>query len=364
MKEFRYKSIFMQGSLQFCGNIVEYFVENTEKLVVFYVMPRTGNEQNLIRLYNKGKLVEEKVVKSSKNLILCYICIYYNFVKILFSYFSRNEKFFVLAAHPLFLYFRSFLNLFRSYECVYSVDDYYPGYNPINVMYRIIAKYYHDRSRFRTYISDRLNKKMNGRIMQNKYIKTVMWGIKPPKTYKKQANRPITLCFIGAIRESHGIKLALDLLLKQKGLKIKILGTCPSHLFKKYQKLIKAYGISDRVYFPNKFTENLEQEVKDCHMGIALYDIRSGSYYSDPGKVKTYAQLGLPIVMTDVAEVAGYLIKFKAGVVVDERVESVWKGIQRIYKSYLVYMQGLERFNQYFTYTTYYARVFRFLEHE
>src|SRR5258708_987465 len=40
----RYKNIFMYSSLQFCGNIEEYFSKHTEKLVVFITMPRLKNK--------------------------------------------------------------------------------------------------------------------------------------------------------------------------------------------------------------------------------------------------------------------------------------------------------------------------------
>lgn len=362
MKKFRYKTILMQGTLQYAGYIVEYFIENTEKLIVYYVMPRGSKESNMVRLYSKGKKIHEKELISSGNIVLCYLFIYLNFLSILFGYFKRGERFFLLSAHPIFFFFRSILKLFRVYECVYFVGDYYPGKNLINIFYRIISQHYHNGTSYRTYITNRLNRKMNGKIINNAYVKTMMWGVKMPKKYKQWQNGKKTLCFIGAIRESHGLQLLFDVLKERKDLNVKILGTCEKDLFRKYKERIGRLGIADQVYFPNTFIKDLERETKDSYIGIALYDVMSGTHYADPGKVKAYAQLAMPIVMTYVSETARYIKRFKAGEIVEENVASVSKAIDAIFTRYDTYVNGLKRFNRYFNSRTYYVRAYKFLE--
>ncbi len=364
MKEYRYKNILHFGTLQFDGNHIEYFRANTEKLIVYYVMPRKGKEPNRVRFYLKGNLFDEKVFYSPDNFFLCYFYLYFNFLRILYWYFSRKEKFYIICGHPLFSFFKGTLQIFRKYELVYFVGDYYPGYSLLNIIYRTIFNYYHKQIKYRLYISDRLNKIINGTVIDNEHIKTIMWGVKPPKKYATYTGGLLTLCFIGTIRETQGLKIVIELLRTKKDIKVKILGPCEERLFIKYKKLIATYKIEKQVYFPNKFfnMEQLEKETAECHIGVALYDVIEAPYYSDPGKVKTYAQLGLPILMTDAAQVVKYIVKFNAGEIVQEHIESVVKGIELIKGNYQLYIKGLKKFNNYFNYKSYYPERFSFLE--
>lgn len=364
MRRFRYKSILHFGTLQFDGNHSAYFRQNTEKLVVYYVMPRKGKVPNMVRLYIRSKLIEEKKFYSPSNFFLCYFILYINFVRILMKYFSGNEKFYVICGHPLFSFFKSILKIFRNYELVYFVGDYYPGHSILNIIYRTVFNYYHKQIKYRIYISDRLNEIINGKVINNAYVKTIMWGVKPPKKYPQKVKNGLKLCFIGTIRQSHGLEIVLEVLKERKNIQAKILGPCEDNLFRTYLKIIKEYGIEKQVYFPNKFydMEELAKEVTDCHIGVAFYDVLQAPYYSDPGKVKTYAQLGLPILMTDAAQIVRYIVKFNAGEIVQENVESIMKGIDLMTKNYPSYIKGLKKFNSFFNYKKYYEDKFSFLE--
>lgn len=363
MKNFRYKKILLFSSLQFAGNHVEYFLENTEKLVVYYVMPRGGKEQNMVQLYKKGALIKEQVFYSPANFILCYALLYLNYIRILFFYFSYKEKFYIFSGHPLFSFFKSLIGLFRRFEFVYFIGDYYPGGNILYALYRFVSHYYHDHAKYKVYLSDRLNKKYNnGKIINTENTKTIMWGVQIPPDKKNISIKNIQLCFIGAVRQSHGLEETLVILKKKKDLKIKVLGTCNQELYTKYTKLIKRWQIADRVYFPNRFVPKLETETYDCHIGVALYTINAGTYFADPGKVKAYAQLGLPILMTDAAEISGYIKKYNAGEIVKGDPDSILEAVGKIQENYCVYIAGLKKFNNYFNYKTYYPPRFAFLE--
>src|SRR6266480_3277228 len=172
MTKFRYKNILFFGSLQFCGNLIEYFMENTEKLVVYYIMPRNASAQNMARIYKKGILQEQQKFYSPNNIILCYLMLYLNYLIILFKYFKRGDTFYIICGHPLFSFFNSFWKFFRNFKIVYFVGDYYPGTNYLNIIYRYVTNYYHKKSTYRTYLSDRLNQVMNGRVINTKNIKT------------------------------------------------------------------------------------------------------------------------------------------------------------------------------------------------
>lgn len=364
--KFRYKNIFMYASLQFCGNIEEYFVDNTEKLVAFIIMPRLKHEYNFIRLYKKGKLIEEKKVRFSQNIILYYFRWYYYEMFFLMKYFSRSEKVFVITFHPISFFGMSLKKMLRRIKYVYWIGDYFPSVNLSLRLFEKLKKHYHDKMLYCCYLSDKINKKLNGKILNTPYRKTIMWGV-DAKFIKREPNKHnFSFLFVGQITDSQGLDFLYEFLKSHKEYSIKIIGICDKELYEKHQRLIKDYNIGNQVYFPNKFfsNEELEEISKSCHVGVALYKVSklNAIYYTDPGKIKTYAQLGLPILMSDISAIATYVKKFNAGEVITLNNKSIYEGIIRIKNNYESYTKGIAKFNRFFYYKTYYKRLFSFLE--
>lgn len=132
--------------------------------------------------------------------------------------------------------------------------------------------------------------------------------------------------------------------------------------------ILKKNRLERRVFFPQRsyYGKELQKEISDCHIGIALYDIGpgNGTYYADPAKIKTYTQYDLPVIMTDAAQVADYISKFKAGIIVPPEVGPIGIAITTMAKHYTLYVRGVRAFNQYFNYRTYYREKFHFLKKE
>ncbi len=365
---FRYKNIFMYASLQFCGHIEEYFAAHTEKLVVYIVMPRLKNRGNLVRVYKSGKLVEEKKVWSSDNIFLYYLFWLWQYWKFILVYFGRKEQFVVLSGHPISFFGMSLQKFLRpNIRFAYWIGDYFP---PVNLSLRLfekLKKYYHDRVSYTYYLSDTINNIFNeGNVVDNERKKTVMWGVKPIITRKRDVKGRLNILFVGLVKEGQGIEVLLAFLAKHPDYTLNIIGICRDELFGNYQALIGQYGIGDHVFFPNKFYSDTElaRVAKDCHVGIALYDIGklNATYYTDPGKVKTYAELGLPIVMSNTSALVPYVKRFRCGEVVEFNKENLERSLLRIKKNYTQYQEGLSRFNKYFDYNTYYRQRFTTLE--
>ena len=229
-----------------------------------------------------------------------------------------------------------------------------------------LKKHYHDKILYGCYLSDRINKKLNGKILNTPYRRTIMWGV-DAKPIKRESNKyNFSFLFVGQITDSQGLDFFYEFLKSHKEYSIKIIGICDEALYKKHQKLIKDYDIINQVYFPNKFfsNEELEKISKSCHVGVALYKLSklNATYYTDPGKIKTYAQLGLPILMSDISAIASYIKKFNAGEVITLNKKSIYDGIVKIRNNYDSYTDGLEKFNRFFYYESYYRRLFSFLE--
>jgi hypothetical protein len=367
MAKYRYNNIFLFASFQFCGNIIEYFSQNSEKAVIYITQPRFNNKYNIVRLYKKGKLISEYKVISSGNIFFYHIYWYITYIQVLLNHFSKREKVYVITWQPYFLFGMSIQKIIRNIEFVYWIGDYFPPVNVSLKLYEKIKKYYHDKVTYSRYLSDRINKKMNGKLLENAQRSTTMWGVNPEKKYiKKEDSKKIVLLFIGVIRESQGIELLLQVIKENSDFYLKLLGSSTDSYFKKYNNLINKYNISDRVEFPNRmfYGDEIIRESRNAKIGIALYDVtkNNASFYADPGKIKTYAQYGLPILMTPIADVEKYIIKFSAGEVVGQNIKEVERAIKKIKRDYRKYLDGLEKFNNYFYYENYYQKKFKFLE--
>ena len=366
IKKYRYKSLFLYSSLQFIGNIEEYFVENTEKLVAFLIIPRLKHTYNLIRLYKKGVLIEEKKVKFSENIFMYYLLWYFYQTIFLLKYFSSNEKVFVITFHPISFFGMSLQKKVRNIEYVYWIGDYFPPVNLSLKLFEKLKKNYHDAVQYSCYLSNQINEKLNGKIVNNFYRKTIMWGVYPKRIKRDSGKNNFSFLFVGQITESQGLHFFYEFLKKHAEYSMKIIGICDEVLYKQHQRIIKNYKIGNQVYFPNKFFSNEEMEKlsKSCHVGVALYKVGklNATYYTDPGKIKTYAQLGLPVLMSDISAIATYIKKFNAGEVISLNNKSINEGILKIRKNYDSYVEGIAKFNQLFYYKVYYKRLFTFLE--
>ena len=363
---FRYKNIFLQSSFQFIGSTLEYFIQHTEKLVVFIVMPRVKNNDNVVRLYSYGKLVKQEPFILSENIFLYYLGWYVEYLKVLNKYCLKKEPFFAIVFHPIFFFGMSIQKLWKNIEFVYWVGDYFPGKNIIIILFEKLKKFYHGKVAYSCYASDIINKIMNGKILESNIRKTVMLGVKPKEIIRTFDKNNFNILFIGLIKESQGLELFYDFLKMNKEYKLKVIGVCEKKLYVKYMSIIKRYGIGNQVYFPNKFfsDKELNEISKQCQIGIALYiaDKSNVTYYTDPGKVKTYTELGLPVIMSNIPSVAPYILKFSAGEIVERNQSSLNAALRRIKKNYPKYVDGVEKFNRYFYFEDYYKKRFKFLE--
>lgn len=364
-KKFLYGCVLRLGTLQFDGHVHDYFVENSKKLVEFYLLPRAGKIKNFISLYREAKLIEKREVVSPKTIIFAYLTFYMQYASILFTYFKRKEKIFFINSLPVFFFFNSFWKLFRKIEMIYWVQDFWPMNNWQIKIFRFLMYYYHKRTKYKIYVTDRINKAMNkGSIIKGK---TVMLGTKSPNTgFRKSPKKNIKLCFVGVLKKSQGMELILCTVAARKDIILTLIGTGEKSIVEKITKMIADLQIKNRVYFPNVFLykEQLAEKIEDSHVGIVLYeeDKNTVAYYADPAKLKQYAEFGLPIITTKISETARYISKFQAGEIVGRDEKSIMEAILKIKSNYKQYLKGVEKFCRYFNYKEYYRKRFKFME--
>lgn len=366
MNKLYYKSIFLYSSLQFAGNVEEYFAKHSEKLVAFVLMPRQQPDTSLIRQYKKGKLVEEKRLKFFNNIFLYYFLWYVYQLHFFVKYFSRKEKITMITFHPNTLLGMGLQKMIRNIEFVYWIADYFPPVSLSLIFYEKLKKFYNNKVKYTCYLSDPINKIMNNKIVEDYTHKTVMWGILPKKIKREIGKKNLSMLFVGVVRESQGLEFVFEFLKTYKEYSLKIIGAGEKKIFNEYKKIIKKNGIENQVYFPNKFfpEPELEKISKTCQVGIATYDIdkKSATYYTDPGKIKTYASLNLPIIMSDVSAIAPFVKKFGCGKVIQKNNSEMGSAILEIRNNYEKYLEGVKKFNEYFSHETYYKKSFKFLE--
>ncbi len=366
MKQFRYKNIILYSSHQWCGNSFEYFRDHTEKFLVFLLMPRVQNKDNELHVYHRGKLVEKVPLKLSENFFLYYFLWYWHYLWALWKYFKRGEKVYLIIAHPYNFFLGSIQKLFRNVEFVYWIADYFPPINRTLVWYEKLKKYYHDRMRYACYLGDGVNAVMNGRVMNTVARRTIMWGVNPKRIRRNLSTIKHTLLYVGVIRDTVGLDIVYQFLHSHREYDLYIVGICDEATYRRHQTMIRDLGITKQVHFPNRFyyDDELNKLSRACLAGLALYttDDTNTIYYSDPGKVKAYAEMNLPVIMSKTSSIMPYIKKFHAGEVIDRTPEALAAATTKIGGHYGAYIHGLEAFNKFFYYEEYYAKRFRHLE--
>lgn len=140
----------------------------------------------------------------------------------------------------------------------------------------------------------------------------------------KKINR-YEIAFMGHLREGQGVEFLIDLLpeviKKIPQAKLVLIGTGP--LEEELKSQAKKAGIEKRIEFTGFIKNNREMQnrLAKCAIAIAPYvdDEKNFTRYTDPGKPKAYLASGLPVIITDIVQVAkeienakcGFAVKFK-----------------------------------------------------
>jgi|694.fasta_scaffold123847_3 glycosyltransferase involved in cell wall biosynthesis len=364
MKVF-YDRVFAYGSLQFCGHIEEYLADHTTDLMIFIVQPRIGAHVNLLRRYHAGHRVEERRVRSSQIFFLCYLLWYVTHVREVLRFCPKRQKTLILGGHPLVFFGMGVLKRLRPLVYAYWIGDYFPPSGPVIRLYEWVKKHYHDRVTFAFYLSDAINRIMNGSVVNTPYRRTVMWGMKPFPAMSAPPLSVFSLLFVGLVRPGQGLEQLFEFLSQHREYRMQLIGVCPAEYYARLQTLITRLDLQQQVFFPNRFYSESEllAVARTCHVGLALYDtsVDNFTHYADPGKVKAYAEMRLPVVMTRISDIVPFVERFGSGVVIDGYSE-IGEALDHIRMNYARYLEGVERFISNFEFETYYRNAFRAME--
>ncbi|MBM4162921.1 MAG: glycosyltransferase family 4 protein [Lentisphaerae bacterium] len=361
----RYSRIFTYGSSQFCGHIEAYWAAHTEDLLVYVVEPRISPHQNVIRIYHRGALVREYPVRSSRWVVGYYSWWYMNHLRALLRFAKHPNQTLVLGSHPIAFVGMSLIKWIRPVVYAYWIGDYFTDTRRIVVWFERVKKCYHDRVSFAFYLSDSINRVMNGHVAACPSRRTVMWGLKAYPDQAAPPPAPFTLLFVGLIRPGQGIEAILDFLATHEGFRLNLIGVGQPVFVKQLQEWITKQQLGNKVFFPNRFysEEELVSVARTCHVGVALYDHSPGnfSHYADPGKVKAYAEMHLPVLITRVSDIVPFVERFGSGEVIGA-VDEIQTALERMQNHYLRYQEGVRHFISCFEYERYYQEAFVVLE--
>lgn len=364
------------------GKILDFLIENFDLVFLFsigFYNLKNKNRYNDLIVYNKGHLINHYLLFQipipikltflllplQSFLIFIQIFVYSFWLK---SKYGKIETFFSVNA------FTSWIGLMLKRvgivkKTVFWVWDYYPPTHK-NKVIAIIRSIYWQFDRISSH-SDRvvfLSKKLIdlrkniGVIPQNSNFQIVPIGtdnllIKPGKK-----TNPIVFAFIGVLKKSQGLEVIFDnaaVITKRFPKAIyEIIGSGPDEEYFKEKAInskikSKFYGYLDE--------KTLNEVLRKCTIGIATYvkDKGNVSHYSDPGKVKLYLSLGLPIIATDVFEFAHEIEKAKAGVIINtDNPKEVLEGTKRIMSDYDKYSANALELSRKFFYKKIYPKIF------
>lgn len=366
-EKFRYDSVFALASFQFCGHIDEYLIENCRRLRLHYILPRFGGKPQVIRDYEEGRLVAERTYRSSKNIFLYYWLWFLRHSIELFRFAGGTKEVTVmLGGHPVCYFGMSLMSLVRKVKYVYWIGDYFPSTSIVIRAFESVKRFYNAKVSFAYYLSDAINAKVNGDVVHKAGRQTLMWGMKPAYSNMSHEMRMSKkILFVGLLRDGQGIDSIFDFLVTAPDYSLSIVGFAANGYEKTVNRMIMERNLSARVYFPNRFhsQEELESIAKESFIGIAPYSTEADNltHYADPGKVKAYLEMGLPVVMTRISAIVPYIEQYKAGEVVDS-ISDIGCAAMRIADDYAAYCDGVRRINEHFEYRRLYAEAFRPVE--
>ena len=182
---------------------------------------------------------------------------------------------------------------------------------------------------------------INPKKYPQKIIPTGVWnGIVKPLPFGKLKNHQ--LFFIGHLLEKQGVQIVLEAIPRivkmMPNFKFIIVGS--GEYKKNLEELTSRLNIGKYVKFTGIIQDHrkVHEIMRESACGIAPYKpendkTKNFTYYGDPGKIKDYLNMGLPVILTDVPHNAKDLEKYGCAVIISYSKESVAKAIIKILKN-------------------------------
>ncbi len=360
------------------GKILDYLLENFDRIFHFSIgfhNLKNKKKYNRLLIFEKGALKHEiglfqLPIPPSFVFLLLPVRSFINFLQIIGYTIWLKYKYKKIDIYFTVNAFIAWIGiLLRSFKIVdktvFWVWDYYPPIHESKIVMLLRSIYwqfdkassYSDKVAF---VNHRL---LNLRKDLGIYSRNATHPIVPIATDKlpivpKNKTQKVTFGFIGVLKKNQGPGIIFDYaqeLSKEFGdFQYEIVGSGPDENYlkeraNKTKVHAKFYGYLEG--------ESFNQVLNKCTIGIAMYipDPSNVSYYGDPGKIKRYISLGIPVIGTDVLEFSRQIGKSKAGIIVDydDKMEFV-AATKKIMANHSFYSKNAHKLSK----TQYYKKVY------
>ena|SRR3989344_97918 len=363
------------------GKILDFLLENFEQIFLFSLgFYGLGNKKkyNRLLIFINGKLIEKKplgqipipqglfflLLPLRSLIILIQILVYSLWLK---RKYGRIDYYFTVNAFTAWIgTILKKIGLVN--KTIFWVWDYYPPYhdNKIIVLMRQIYWYFDkvsSHSDYVAYVNQKLIdlRKDTGVLSRNASFQIVPIGTEK-FNIKPRVKKDVVFGFIGVLKRSHGLDIIFDnekLIGKYlPNARLEVIGSGPDEMhFRQRAKnspiLTKFYGFLE--------DKKINEVLKKCSIGIAAYvpDKSNVSYYGDPGKVKRYLSLGLPVIVTKVVGFSKEIDNSKAGVAIEyDNSENLIDAIKKIMSDYPTYQKNALSLSRKYYYKVIYKKMF------
>jgi glycosyltransferase involved in cell wall biosynthesis len=161
----------------------------------------------------------------------------------------------------------------------------------------------------------------------------------PMGAYARPAREPAEphrVVFMGSLLEKQGVQHALHALpivrAEVPDARLLVIGDGPFRLA--LERIAGELDLDSAVEFSGYVEDHrqVEELIAGSGVALAVYDPQEAgfTYFADPGKIKNYLAMGVPVVATDVAWSARWLADEGAGALVEYEPESIARGILRL----------------------------------
>ncbi len=342
-----YDAVFAQVAYQFCGHLDEYLIRHARHLALIYFPTRYGKEGIYLRLYEEGRLVEERKTPMAHSILPYYLQWWRSWSRELKAFSRRHKGTIAIFTHPLG---GVGLSSRRDVRHVFWQWDYFPDGTFVSRLFNSVAR----RVAKRCWRYHPLTSAI-GKVMGMESSKPVMLGMTVPK--RREGALSNRLLLVGQLRGGQGVESVLDFIGAHPEYLLSLIGAAANGFGDNINSQIDSLKIRDRVFFPNRFFTDAElrEEAEKCFAALALYDVSPGNLtnYADPGKVKSSIEMGLPVIMTRISEIVPFVERFGAGEIVDS-VDSLPEAIARMSNDYQRYQDGVVAFAEHFNCERYY----------
>lgn len=237
---------------------------------------------------------------------------------------------------------------FKKFRFIKKLVFYTIDYNPTRFDNKMLNSIYHFIDRIACYYTDAiwvLSKKMDAARAKNKAsIKKMAPSILLPMGANLQRIKILPyekinrhqIVYAGFLMEKQGVQIIIQSLPKviEKIPDIKFIIIGQGEYENRLKQLTKTLKIHNHVEFMGfvKDQNELEKILCKSAIGVAPYADNLDNYtrYTDPGKPKLYLGCGLPVVITDVPQIARVIKSKKAGLIADYESNSFTKVLIRL----------------------------------